>query len=97
MKPYIAAGLLALLIGQVHAQDADAPTQVKKQTAGSHTQRVEETPRSRAHEAEQHWTDGMNTKRSRDPRQRDEYGAPNVTPPPGQGTDNSGGLPKTQK
>lgn len=40
------------------------------------------------------WTDGMNTKRAPDPRKRDEYGAPKVTPPKGQGTDNPGGIPR---
>ncbi|WP_413626346.1 hypothetical protein [Luteibacter sp. Lutesp34] len=40
------------------------------------------------------WTDGMNTKRAPDPRKRDEYGAPKVTPPRGQGTDNPGGIPR---
>jgi len=93
MKPLIAAGLLALLAGQAHAQHADTPTEVKKQTAGSHPQRVEETPRSRAHDAKEHWTDGMNTKRSNDTRERDAYGVPKVTPPPGRGTDNPGGVP----
>ncbi|MEX1827121.1 hypothetical protein [Luteibacter sp. CQ10] len=97
MKPFIVAGVLALLAWQAHGQSADTPTHVTKQTAGSHPQRVEETPRSRAHEAKEHWTDGMNTKRSNDTRERDEYGAPKVTPPKGQGTDNSGGLPKTHK
>lgn len=93
VKQLIVAATLGLLTLQATAQDA--PTQVKEQTAGSHPQRVEETPRSRAQEKQKHWTDPMNTKDSADPRQRDDYGVPKVTPPSGQGTDNSGGIPKT--
>ncbi|MDY1549547.1 hypothetical protein [Luteibacter sahnii] len=98
MKQIILAASLAIVATQAYgqstpAQRADRPTEVTQQTANSHPQTMKETPRSRAHEPGQHWTDGMNTKRSVDPRQRDEFGAPKVTPPAGQGTDNAGGIP----
>lgn len=60
---------------------------------GGEPQRVNEERRSREKKGQEHWNDGMNTKRAPDPRKRDEYGAPKVTPPKGQGTDNAGGLP----
>lgn len=63
---------------------------------GGKPQRVDTTaPRSTA--PNEHWTDGMNTKRAPDPRKRDEYGAPKVTPPTGQGTDNPGGIPEPRR
>jgi hypothetical protein len=77
---------------QAIAQDRTVET--KKQTVNSAPQTVHETERSLKKEQEQHWNDGLNTKRAPDPRKRDEYGAPKVSPPKGQGTDNDAGLPK---
>jgi hypothetical protein len=75
-------------------QDTHGVAKTTEQTVnGGRPQTVIEDARSRRLEQNQHWSDGMNTKRSPDPRQRDEYGAPKVTPPGGQGTNNAGGVP----
>jgi hypothetical protein len=84
--------LVMALAFQAPAQDR--PVETKKQTANSAPQTVHETERSLKKEQDQRWNDGMNTKRAPDPRKRDEYGAPKVSPPEGQGTDNDAGLPK---
>jgi hypothetical protein len=75
------------------AQDAPAP---QGQSAnGGKPQKVDAGERTRKSAGKEHWNDGMNTKASPDPGKRDEYGAPAVTAPRGQGTDNAGGIPHT--
>ncbi|MGE7136657.1 hypothetical protein ACQKIE_03410 [Luteibacter sp. NPDC031894] len=88
--------------GSLPPQEAAHPAQATTTAAsdqsvnGGAKQRVD-TSAPRTTEKREHWSDGMNTKRSPDPRKRDEYGAPKVTPPQGQGTDNPGGIPEPRK
>jgi hypothetical protein len=80
----------------VAAAQASPPAQTEQvyQTAnGGKPQKVPPRARSRQQAGEEHWSDGMNTTHTPTPPKRDEYGAPKVTPPRGQGTDNAGGLP----
>ena len=99
----IALFLLALMVPvtALHAQSAPAsshssqtPTKVEHQTVDSHPQQVNDTPQSDADKANSRITDGLNTKRGAgDPRERDSFGAPKPSPPPGQGTNNRGSIP----
>ena len=75
-------------------QDRPAPTNDDTQSVnGGKPQNVRETRRSKERAGKEHMDDGMNSKREPDPRPRDAYGTPTVTPLPGQGTDNAGGIP----
>jgi hypothetical protein len=79
-----------------HPAGAATAPRSEQSVNGGAPQRVDTSaPRSTGHK--ERWTDGMNTKRAPDPRKRDEYGAPKVTPPNGQGTDNPGGIPEPRK
>lgn len=92
MRPIFIAGLIVLSAPMLaFAQDRPGkPVEVKRQTANSAPQKVVETPETRQNEANQHLTDGLNTKKgSGDPRDRDEYGTPRPDPVKGQGTDSS--------
>jgi hypothetical protein len=60
---------------------------------GGPPQNLDAGERTRAREGQEHWTDGMNTTQTPEPKDRDEYGAPKVHAPQGQGTNNSGSLP----
>lgn len=88
--------------GTMPAQDAAGPAHTTTAARGGQSvnggkpQRID-TSAPRSTETKEHWSDGMNTKRAPDPRKRDEYGAPKVTPPEGQGTDNPGGIPEPRK
>ena len=87
--------------GAIPAQDArPAPATTAapsdQSVNGGKPQRVK-TSAPRTTGDKEHWTDGMNTKRAPDPRKLDEYGAPKVTPPEGQGTDNPGGIPEKRE
>lgn len=64
---------------------------------GGRPQNVAPTPRTRERLGQESLMDGMNTTRSPQPAKRDEHGAPKVTPPAGQGTDNAGGLPASER
>jgi Ni/Co efflux regulator RcnB len=68
-----------------------APQQVetKSQTANSAPQKTSDTPRSRQQGQKQHWNDAMNTKNTKDPREKDEYGTPVPPQTKGQGTNSS--------
>jgi hypothetical protein len=79
-----------------HPAPATTAPRSEQSVNGGPPQHVD-TSRPRSTEKKEHWTDGMNTKRAPDPRKRDEYGAPKVTPPTGQGTDNPGGIPEPRK
>ncbi|SEO94986.1 hypothetical protein SAMN02800692_2963 [Luteibacter sp. UNC138MFCol5.1] len=80
-------------VPQNHEPPATVQDGTRQSVNGGKPQTVKEDAHSRAKERREHWNDGMNTKRAPDPRERDEYGTPKVTPPKGQGTDNAGGLP----
>lgn len=87
--------------GAIPAQDArPAPATTaapsEQSVNGGKPQRVN-TSAPRTTRDKEHWSDGMNTRRAPDPRKRDEYGAPKVTPPKGQGTDNPGGIPEKRE
>jgi hypothetical protein len=93
MKLTASVVLIGLLVSTASfAQSSgDKGVEVKKQTANSGPQKVVETPATRKKEADQKWTDGVNTKRhpSTDTRPRDEYGVPVPQPISGQGTNSS--------
>lgn len=101
MKTLIAVLALMAPVAVIHAQSAPAssrssqtPTRVERQTVDSHPQHVIDTPQSDADKANSRMTDGLNTKRgARDPRERDSFGTPKSSPPPGQGTNNRGSIP----
>jgi len=79
-----------------HPPSATTAPKSEQSVNGGVPQRVDpEKPRTSEHN--ERWSDGMNTKRAPDPRKRDEYGAPQVTPPAGQGTDNPGGIPEPRQ
>jgi hypothetical protein len=64
---------------------------------GGAPQKIAPVPRTRERQGQEHWSDAMNTTRTPAPAARDEYGAPKVTPPRGQGTDNAGSLPVQER
>lgn len=74
-------------------QETPAPAASAQSVNGGKPQTVHEEKRSTQRAGKERMSDGMNTKGSTDSRKRDAYGTPVVTPPPGQGTDNSGGIP----
>lgn len=74
-------------------QDKPSPSSDTQSVNGGKPQNVRDATRSKERAGKEHIDDGMNSKRAPDPRPRDAYGTPTVTPPPGQGTDNAGGLP----
>jgi len=74
-------------------QDKPAPPGDTQSVNGGKPQNVRDAERSKERAGKEHMDDGMNSKREPDARPRDSYGTPTVTPPPGQGTDNAGGVP----
>lgn len=74
-------------------QDKPAPSSDTQSVNGGKPQNVRDAKRSKERVGAEHIDDAMNSKRAPDTRPRDAYGSPTVTPPPGQGTDNAGGLP----
>lgn len=101
MKTLVAVLALMAPIAVLHGQTAPAssrssqtPTKVERQTVDSHPQHVNETPRTKADDAKSRMTDALNTKRGApDPRERDSFGTPKSSPPPGHGTNNRGSIP----
>jgi len=79
--------------GAPAAQDKPSPSNDTQSVNGGVPQNVRDAKRSKERAGTEHMDDGMNSKRAPDTRPRDSYGTPTVTPPPGQGTDNAGGLP----
>jgi hypothetical protein len=73
---------------------ADTPGQ---SVNGGAPQKVAPALRTRQRRGQEHWSDGMNTTRTPSPTARDEYGAPKVIPPRGQGTNNAGSLPVQER
>lgn len=92
MRPILIAGLIALSAPMmaVAQDDSGKPVEVRKQTANTAPQKVVETPQTRKNAANQHLSDGLNTKKgSGDPRERDEFGTPRPESLKGQGTNSS--------